>query len=268
MKSIIQLCTLYLIVIISVSSLIAQDELEDLSQTAANPIADLISFPFQNNTNFGFGEFNRTANILNIQPVIPFANGKIITRTIFPIVWLPDITAESGSFSSGLADILLTAFYVPPSKGLIWGIGPVIELPTGGEKRGTQKWSIGPSVLVLTQPENWTLGILANNVWSIAGKSERADVSKALINLFIVRQLGDGWYVNSAPLLTANWKAESGQKWVIPIGAGFGKLFRVGKLPVNAQIGAYYNVVKPDIGPKWQLRIQVQILLPTAILGG
>ena len=91
MKSIIQICTLCVIVFASVNTVFAQDE-EDLSQQAANPIANLMSFPFQNNTNFDIGPFNRTNNVLNFQPVIPLAGGKLITRTIFPIVWIPDVT--------------------------------------------------------------------------------------------------------------------------------------------------------------------------------
>jgi hypothetical protein len=253
---------LAVLILLSSSALRAQQSAHELSQKAANPIADLMSFPFQNNTDFGLGEYDRTRNVLNIQPVIPLAGGKLITRTIFPIVWLPDVTAESGSYSSGLADIIFTAFYVPSSGSTMWGLGPVVELPTGGAERGTQKWSLGPSIVVLAQPGPWTLGILANNVWSIAGDSEGGDVNKGLIQYFIVRQLGDGWYVNSAPIITVNWKADSGQRWVVPFGLGAGRLFFAGKLPINTQVVAFYNVVKPDIGPDWQFRVQVQFLLP------
>jgi hypothetical protein len=246
----------------SPSAVQAQQTADELAQQAANPIADLLSIPFQNNIDFGLGDFDRTRNVLNIQPVVPLAGGKVITRTVIPFVWIPDITAESGSFSSGLSDIVFTAFYVPSGGALMWGVGPVVEFPTGGESRGSQKWSVGPSVVALTQTGPWTLGILANNVWSIAGESARADVSKGLLQYFIVYQLGNGWYVNSAPINTANWKAESGQKFLVPLGAGGGKLVFLGKLPVNLQSQVYYNVVKPDIGPDWQLRVQVQVLLP------
>ena len=228
-----------------------------------------MSFPFQNNTNFGIGPYDRTMNVLNIQPVIPFFSGKLITRTIFPIVWIPDVTQESGMVSTGLSDILLTAFYVPPSEKLTWGPGLAIEIPSGGEKRGSEKWGVGPSIVLLVQPGDWTFGLLANNIWSVAGNSDAADVNKGLINLFIVRQLGEGWYVTSAPIITVNWNAESGQQWSVPIGAGTGKLsFVGGKLPLNIQIHYYYYVVKPDFGPDWQLRTQIQVLLPTSILGG
>lgn len=244
----------------------AQDagvDLEALSKKAANPLADLVSLPFQNNTNFGLGPYDRTGNVLNIQPVVPFAEGRIITRTILPIVWIPDITAESGTFSSGLGDIQFTAFYAPPSTGgLTWGAGAAVEMPTGGADRGTQKWSLGPSLVGLYQSGAWTFGALWNHTWSIAGNSDRPEVSKGLINLFLVYQLGEGWYVSSAPIITVNWKADEGNKWIVPLGAGVGKVSKLGKLPINTQLGAYANVVKPDIGPDWQLRVQMQIFLP------
>ena len=267
MKKINQLYTLLSILTISVNLLFAQKSEEELSKTAANPIADLMSFPFQNNTNFGMGPFDRTTNVLNIQPVIPFADGRLVTRTIFPIVWIPDYSAEDGMHSTGLSDILFTAFYVPPTENITWGPGLALEIPSGGEKRGSQKWGVGPSIVMLVQPGEWTFGFLANNVWSFAGNSDRDDTNKGLLNLFIVRQLGEGWYLISAPIINVNWKAESGQQWVVPLGAGFGKLsFVGGKLPLNIQIQYYYNVVKPDFGPDSQLRVQVQVLLPKSIL--
>jgi len=256
---------LFLLCILFSQLLFAQESTEELSQKAANPLADLMSFPFQNNLNMNYGPYDRNLNVLNIQPVLPFAEGKIITRSIFPIVRIPDFSSESGKLSSGLGDIVLTAFYVPESK-VMWGIGPVLELPTGGSVRGSQKGSIGPSFVILAQPGDWTFGALINNAWSIAGKSERDDVNHLLLNLFIVRQLGDGWYVNSVPIITADWTSESDQRWIVPLGAGGGKLvFLGGKLPLNLQTQIYYNVVRPDFGPEWQWRLQAQILLPKSI---
>lgn len=235
---------------------------DELAQEAANPIADLVSVPFQLNNDFGLGEYDRTRNVLNVQPVIPLAGGRVVTRTIVPFLWLPDITAESGSFSSGLGDIVFTAFYVPSAGSLMWGLGPVVEFPTGGADRGAEKWSLGPSFVVLSQTGPWTLGILTNNVWSVAGDSERSDVNRGLLQYFVVRQLGDGWYVNSAPIITVNWNADSDQRWVVPFGVGGGKLVFLGNLPLNMQSQLYYNAVKPDVGPDWQWRIQLQVLLP------
>jgi hypothetical protein len=246
----------------------AQKSKEELSKEAANPLADLISIPFQNNLNMNYGPYNRNVNVLNIQPVIPLAGGKIITRTILPFVKIPDFSQETGNYSSGLSDIVFTAFYTPKSKTM-WGIGPVIEFPTGGEKRGSEKWSAGPSFLVLVQPGDWTFGALINNAWSFAGNSDRDDVNHMLLNIFIVKQLGEGWYVNSAPIITADWTADSDDRWIVPLGAGGGKLVMLGgKLPLNLQTQLYYNVVRPDFGPEWQWRFQLQFLFPKSILKG
>lgn len=254
---------LTLIFILLGTGVFAQQSQEELSQQAANPIADLMSFPFQNNTDFGLGPFDRSSNVLNIQPVIPVAGGKLITRTIFPIAWVPDVSAESGLFSSGLSDVSFTAFYTPGGSSTMWGVGPILEFPTGGSDRGSEKWSAGVSGIVLAQPGNWTIGLLANNLWSYAGADDRNEVNKGLMQYFAVYQLGGGWYINSAPIITVDWQAESGQQWKVPFGAGAGKVMFVGKLPVNMQVGAYTYVEKPDLGPDWQLRVQVQLLLPT-----
>ena len=266
MKIKIKYISLIIMLLATAGILNAQDTAEDLSKEAANPIADLMSFPFQNNLNMNYGPYNRNVNVLNIQPVIPFAGGKIVSRTIFPIVKIPDFSSDSGTYSSGLGDIVETVFYVPESKKIIWGVGPVIEMPTGGSERGSQKWSAGPSFLALVQPGEWTFGALINNAWSFAGDSERDDVNHMLLNLFIVRQLGEGWYINSAPIITADWTVDQDDRWIVPLGAGGGKLvFLGGKLPLNIQTQVYYNVVRPDFGPEWQWRFQLQVLLPKTI---
>jgi hypothetical protein len=241
----------------------AQQSADELAQKAANPIANMISVPFQNNTDFGLGPYDRARNVLNIQPVVPLAEGKIITRTVVPFAWLPDLTTESESSSSGIGDIVFTAFYVPGGGETMWGLGPVVEFPTGGASRGSEKWSVGPSFVALKVNGPWTLGVLANNVWSVAGEADRSSVNRGLLQYFIVRQIGGGWYINSAPVNTVNWEAASGEKWTVPLGGGGGKLLFLGRLPVNLQSQAYFNVVKPDMGPDWQLRFQAQVLLPT-----
>ncbi len=247
----------------------AQNSKEELSKQAANPVADLISFPFQNNLNINQGPFDRNTNILNIQPVIPLLGGKVITRTVMPIVNIPDYGNESGKLTSGIADIVFTAFYKPESKGLTYGFGPVLEIPAGGSMRGSQKWSAGPSALVLVTPGDWTIGALINNVWSFAGNSDRADVNRMLLNVFVTRQLGNGWYVNSAPIVTVDWEADSGNQLTLPVGAGGGKVIMLGgKLPLNVQTGLYYNVVRPDFGPKMQWRLQVAFLIPKTLFSG
>ena len=265
MKSKTFLCLMFLLPFVLVNTVFAQDA-EELSQQAANPIANLISLPFQNNANYGYGQFDRTTNILNIQPVVPLANGKIVTRTIFPIVWIPDYGSESGTFSSGLSDITFTAFYVPESKNVIWGVGPVIDIPTGGEKRGSQKWNIGPSFLALVQPGDWTFGILANNVWSFAGKSEALDVNRGLINLFIVRQLGEGWYIGNGDfVISYSWQNQS---WFVPFGLRVGKAFINPKGTWNTYIEYRTWAIDENwVGPvaDHNVRINIQYQIPVSL---
>ena len=242
----------------------AEESDADLAKAAQNPLANMVSFPFQNNTNFDVGPNNRTQNVLNIQPVIPFKDGEIITRTIIPLVWQP-IGASDSSF--GFGDLTLTAFYSPPSgKHFVWGVGPVLTLPTGGSDRGTQKWGLGPSVVALATPGPWVLGALANNVWSFAGDSSAPSVNFMTLQPFLNYNF-PGFYLTFSPIITANWEAASGEKWTVPLGLGIGKLLRVGSrgVPININASAYDNVVKPDSGASWTLRIQAALLLPTSV---
>ena len=178
---------LIIFIFISLTEIYSQESKKDLSQQAANPIANLMSFPFQNNTDFNWGPYDRTKNVLNIQPVIPLFEGKLITRTIFPFAWIPDISNESGMYGTGISDINFTAFWVPTDDVVMWGIGPVLGFPSGDSQTGSGKWTIGPSIVALYQPGNWTLGILANNVWSYAGDENRDEISKGLIQYFLDR---------------------------------------------------------------------------------
>ena len=240
---------------------------EELRKAAQNPMADLISFPIQNNTNFGYGPLDKTQNITNIQPVIPFRLNKdwlLVSRTIAPLVYQPELYDGQGS-EFGLGDINQAFFLGPTNPGSwIWGCGPIFLLPTATNARlGSEKWGAGPAVVGLTMRGPWVLGALLQNIWSFAGDSDRKDVNLMTLQYFINYNLPNGWYLTTSPINTANWKADSGNRWTIPLGGGAGRLFRIGKLPVNAQAQAYYNVEKPEnLGPDWTLRLQVQILLP------
>ncbi len=263
-RTIIPILLLVLLGFTNLQAQEAQEEKVDLKQAMQNPIASLYVLPFQNNTQFGIGEYNRTQNVLNIQPVIPVGLSKkvnMIVRTIIPVINQP--VGESDS-KFGLGDIALSIFFTPRKPGkLIWGVGPAIGLPTGTDQvLGTGKWSAGPAIIALIQPNGWTFGFTVQNTWSFAGKSDRQDVNSFYTQVFIVKNIKKGWYVNSAPIITSNWQAESGQQWLVPLGLGAGKLLKIGKLPINAQLGYYNYVVAPDNGPDWQLRAQINLLFP------
>lgn len=237
----------------------------DLARKTQNPVSDLISLPFQNNTNFGIGPDDKTQNILNIQPVWPFPlndEWNLITRTIFPVISQPGLAPGQGR-TFGLGDTTFTAFLSPVDSGkLTWGAGPVFLLPTATDGvLGSDKWALGPSAVLLTMRGPWVVGSLLSNVWSVAGSGDD-DVNLFTWQYFINYNLPKGLYLTSAPILTANWEADSGNRWTIPIGGGIGKIFRIGKQPLNGQVSAYYNVEKPDFGPDWQLRLQLQFLFP------
>jgi len=243
-----------------------EPDTEALARAAQNPVADMISIPFQDNIGFGYGPGNKDVqNVLNIQPVIPLhitENWNLITRTILPIVTQPSFSG--GSSTTGLGNLSVTAFLSPRSPGaLTWGVGPVATFPTAtSPSLGSQStWGLGPSAVALAMPGNWVVGVLVSQVWSVAG----ASASQMLIQYFVNYNFEGGWYLTTSPILTADWNAASGQKWVVPFGAGGGKIFRIGKLPFNGNVAAYYNAVRPDLGPEWTLRVQLALLLPTSI---
>jgi hypothetical protein len=239
----------------------------DLAKAAQNPVAAMISLPFQNNTTFGYGPDDDIQNVLNIQPVWPLSLNKkwnLITRTIVPVIDQPDLPGVDGAF--GLGDVNETLFFSPAAPGkVIWGVGPAFTLPTAtNDVLGTGKWSAGVGVVVLTMPGHWVIGALVSNQWSFAGDDERADVNSMVLQYFVNYNLKNGWYLTSAPINTANWNADGADRWTVPIGGGVGKIFKAGKQPMNAQVGAYYNLVTPYNIPSgdWSLRLQLQLLFP------
>ncbi len=237
----------------------------DLARASQNPISSLISVPFQNNTNFGVGEFNRTSNILNVQPVIPVPLSDSLTlvnRTIIPIAYQPELGAGLDS-AFGLGDINYTGFFVPQSAGnFTWGVGPSLLLPTATDTvLGTGKWSIGPAAVGLVTQCPIVAGALVSQLWSIAGDSNREDVSLLTVQPFFNYNFAGGWYASTSPIITANWQTNSDQ-WTVPLGGGGGRVFNIGSQPVNVSLQAYWNVIKPEGAADWTLRAQMTLLFP------
>lgn len=247
----------------------AQESDSDLAKKSQNPVADLISIPLQNNMGFGIGPNNRTRNDLNLQPVVPInlnSEWNLITRTILPIVKQPTLSTTSDD-TWGIGNTSFSAFFSPAkSTGLIWGAGPIVEFPTITDDRlGTRKWSAGPTAVVLTTHGPWVFGILGSQIWSFAGSSDNPNVSRFLTQYFVNYNFGEGWYLSSAPIITANWQAPGSNKWTVPVGGGVGKVFRIGKLPFNANLGYYAHVIRPDPSADAVVRFQIALLLPKSI---
>ncbi|HZS53326.1 MAG TPA: neuromedin U [Bryobacteraceae bacterium] len=244
-----------------------QTSAEALQKATQNPVANLISVPLQNNNYFGVGPYNRTQDVLNIQPVIPLKlndQWNLITRIIQPVVWQPFPSQNAGG-QYGLGDMNPT-FFISPSKPekLIWGVGPAFVIPTATSSvLGQGKFSLGPSFVALAQPGHWTVGALVNNVFSVAGSGHRPYVNQMLLQYFINYNMTKGWYITIQPILTANWRASSSSNiWTVPFGGGVGRIMKLGFQPVNLTAQFYYNPIRPAGTSSWSMRLQIAFLFP------
>jgi hypothetical protein len=241
---------------------------EDLAKLAQNPVANLVSVPFNNSTNLNAGPLKGTQNVLNIQPVIPFSvtpDWNVITRTIVPVVANPALGPTVGAVG-GLGDTVFSSFLSPAVPGtVIWGVGHVVQVPTHTNATlGNDNLGLGPSgvVLHLSKDDPWVFGALINNIWSLGTSPFAPAYVNGLMQPFVNYDFEDGLYLTSSPIITMNWLAAPNQQLTLPVGGGVGKIFRIGKLPLNASLAGYYNAIRPDFGPDWQIRAQIQFMFP------
>ncbi len=243
----------------------------DLRAAVQNPISSLVSLPFK--FTFDYGAENGDATILNIQPVYPITKGNwnYVSRLILPVAGVDGAirTPENpnpigASSATGLGDTNYSLYMSPVKYGkVIWGAGPSLMIPTASDDQlGSGKWSAGLTAVALTQPKWGSMGILGRQLWSFAGDSDRADVNQTLIEPFANYNLDKGWFLISDIIITANWEAPSSDTWIIPLGGGIGRVYKIGKQAVNNRVEFYYNVVKPDSAPDWTWSFTFQFLFP------
>jgi hypothetical protein len=239
----------------------------ELAKKLSNPVATLISVPFQYNVDEKLGPNDTgSKNYLNIQPVIPLplnADWNLITRTIMPVIDLKDFPVV-GTNESGLGDVLASQFFSPQkptSNGWIWGAGPVELLPTASNKAlGAGKWGLGPTFVVLRQEGHVTYGLLANHVWSVAGDSNRANVSSTFLEPFFA-YITHTYTTFGANLESSyDWEAST---WAVPVNVYVAQLLKVGPQILQITGGARYWASSPVNGPGgWGWRVVLTLLFP------
>lgn len=271
----------------------------DLAKKLQNPVAALISVPFQSNFDFGGGidlpsggssrflhrvlprgpaRFaSRLASfalrdepdrgqafkyLLNVQPVIPITlndEWNVISRTILPVVNQDDVLGVSSQ--GGLGDTLQSFFLSPQStEPFIWGAGPVFLLPTAtDDSLGAERWGMGPTGLILKQSGGWTCGILANHIWSFARDDGRKEVNATYLQPFLSHTFKTATTLKTSSESTYDW---IDNQWTVPLIGGVGQVVRIGKLPVSLEVQGLYWVEKPDNAPDWGIRFTMTFLFP------
>ena len=250
--------------------MLAQSAPEELRKIARNPFADEIKLPFEEDFTFNQGPFNRNANSLAIDPVIPLSitgDWLLVTRIVATaLAYQPNSLARTGG-TTGIGDTFASFFLSPAHAGkLIWGVGPAVLMPTATSNQlGAGKWGVGPTGAVLTEPEWGSVGVLVQNIWSVAGSSNRPPVNQLQLEPLFSYNLPRGWYLTSNPTIIADWTQPTSQRWLVPIGGGPGRNFNIGKQAVDSNLTFYWNAVRPGnpLSPKWQLNLEFTFLFPT-----
>ena len=219
---------------------------------------------------FDSGAANGDAAILRIMPLYTFPvfdNWKLVNLNIITLADAPGLPAFPGQpgneNATGLSDLLHASFYTPAKSGnFIWGVGGVLAVPTATDDAlGSGKWAAGPAFRLAYSTGKWSLGTIVTQRWSFAGDSDRAEVNQLLMRGAIRRQLPNNWFFVSAPIIVANWNAP-GEKWLVPVGGGFGRTFRFNDHPWAWSIQGYGNAIKPDAAPDWVVRFAVVAAIP------
>jgi hypothetical protein len=240
----------------------------NLAKASQNPIASLISLPFQFNFNLGMGPYDRMQTVINIEPVLPVKIGKnwnLINRIILPIIIQPDFNAESGS-TTGLGTINYTAFFSPKPLGKVSiGFGPSLLIPTNtAEELGNGQFAIGPSVVLFAGlSKKWTVGFVAAQNWAYTTPNAAGTASTFFAQYFINYNFKKGWSLGTAPTITVDWNAEDEEKATVPFGLSGSKVVHLGHQPAKFSLAYYYNAVNPSGGAKnGQIQFAMVLLFP------
>lgn len=238
---------------------------DELAKQLSNPIASLTSVPLQGNFDFGGGPTDDGFGFtLNVQPVVPIPlnnDWTLISRTIVPLSYR-DYAVAPDSDISGVGDITQSFFFSPTRSvnGVTWGVGPVFLLPTASDDQlGGGKLGLGLTGVVLKQSGPWTVGALANHIWSVAGDSDRADISNTFFQPFAAYALGKGQTFSANVEASYNWHTDEA---TVPINLAYSKVFKSGDQLMSFAVGAKYVADGPQGAADWGLRTTLTLLFP------
>jgi len=239
-----------------------QQDADALAKQLSNPVAALISVPFQYNYDQTWGEDGHRHQ-LNIQPVAPFSiseHWNVISRTILPVTYQKDIIP--GTDQAGIGDITQSFFFSPkkPTEGgLVWGVGPALLLPTGTDDLGADTWGMGPTFVLLKQDGAWSYGALVNHIVDVGGGRRRVDISSTFIQPFMARGIGQGRTVGANLESTYDWEAK---EWTVPLNLFYSKVSKLGSQMLSYQGGIRAYLDTPRGGPDWGVRCTITLLFP------
>lgn len=237
---------------------------DDLATQLSNPVANLISVPLQYNYNSGFLNGTADQSYINIQPVIPFSigdNWNLISRTIIPVVSQDGFT--TGGSQNGFGNTVQSFFFspkAPTSGGIIWGAGPVIQIPTNTDGLGADQWGLGLTGVALRQRNGWTVGALANHIWSVSNEDTYGHSSKSFLQPFTSYTTPGATTYGANIEATYDWEAD---EWSVPVNLTVSQLLTIGGRPVQIGAGVRYWADAPPGGPDdWGARLTVTYLFP------
>ncbi len=233
---------------------------QSLEQAASDPTASLMSLQFSDWNAFKYHNSDTYDNSIVLRAAVPFKIGeqKHIMRVTAPFV------TDSPVLDSGLSDITLFDLAVFDQSWGRFGVGLVALLPTGGSKRGAEKWGLGPAVGFVARQESFMWGLFNQNVFTVAGEEQRADVNVSSLQPIFNYKLGSGWSASLSEMqITYDWEQH---RWTsLPLGFGINKLERFSQTTPPIQFSAQYehNFADKGITPSDTLRFTAKILLPT-----